>query len=116
MEPHSGTEAKFIDSHIIRVEDDPTQGKFDAGTGKTGKASEPKGKGPGSYDAKEKLGNQKDGIKEDTIKIGRTATGEEGETIDTTPQADSKDKKTFRQLKGTTKAAKTLVDTDVGCK
>jgi hypothetical protein len=116
MEPHSGTEQKFLDAHTAIVTDEPNKSGTPSGSDKVKRAAEPKGKGPGSYDAKEKLGNQKDGIKEDTIKIGRTATGEEGETIDTTPQADSKDKKTFRQLKGTTKAAKTLVDTDVGCK
>jgi hypothetical protein len=94
MEPHSGTEAKFIDSHIIRVEDDPTQEKFDAGTGKTGKASEPKGKGPGSYDAKEKLGNQKTGVKEEVYK---TAAGEE---IDTEPtEKKAGDKKKFGSFK-----------------
>ena len=77
MEPHSGTEAKFIDAHSIRVTDDPTRVKQDAG--KVSRASEPKGKGPGSYNAKEKLGDQKTGIKEAIIK---TAAGEE---IDTTP-------------------------------
>jgi hypothetical protein len=77
MEPHSGTEAKFLDAHSVRVTDDPTRDKQDAG--KVSRASEPSGKGPGSYDAKEKLGNQKTGIKEAIIK---TAAGEE---IDTTP-------------------------------
>ena len=77
MEPHSGTEQKFLDAHTIRVTDDPTQHKLDAG--KVTRASEPKGKGPGSYDAKEKLGDQKDGIKEAVFKTGA------GEEIDTTP-------------------------------
>lgn len=77
MEPHSGTEQKFIDAHTIRVTDDPTRVKQDAG--KVTRASEPKGKGPGSYDAKEKLGDQKTGIKEAIIKTGA------GEEIDTTP-------------------------------
>jgi hypothetical protein len=94
MEPHSGTEAKFIDSHSIRVEDDPTQGKFDSGTGKTGKASEPKGKGPGSYDAKEKLGDQKTGVKEEVYKTGA------GEEIDTEPaEKKAGDKKKFGSFK-----------------
>jgi hypothetical protein len=77
MEPHSGTEQKFIDAHTIRVTDDPTQHKLDAG--KVTRASEPKGKGPGSYDAKEKLGDQKTGIKEAVFK---TKAGEE---IDVNP-------------------------------
>jgi hypothetical protein len=77
MEPHSGTEQKFLGAHSVRVTDDPTRDKQDAGT--VTRASEPSGKGPGSYDAKEKLGNQKTGIKEAIIK---TAAGEE---IDTTP-------------------------------
>ena len=77
MEPHSGTEQKFIDAHTIRVTDDPTRVKQDAG--KVTRASEPKGKGPGSYDAKEKLGNQKTGIKEAIVKT------DAGEEIDTTP-------------------------------
>ena len=105
MEPHSGTEEKFIDSHIIRVTDDPTQGKFDSGTGKVGTATAPKGKGPGSYDAKEKLGNQKTGIKEAIVK---TAAGEE---IDTTPgEKDSssqevKAKKKLSAIRGGNKSA-----------
>jgi hypothetical protein len=94
MEPHSGTEAKFIDSHIIRVEDDPTQGKFDSGTGKVGTATAPKGKGPGSYDAKEKLGNQKTGVKEEVYK---TAAGEEIDTEPAEKKAD--DKKKFGSFK-----------------
>lgn len=94
MEPHSGTEAKFIDSHSIRVQDDPTQGKFDSGTGKVGTATAPTGKGPGSYDAKEKLGNQKTGVKEEVYK---TAAGEE---IDTEPtEKKAGDKKKFGSFK-----------------
>ena len=89
MEPHSGTEQKFLDAHTIRVTDDPTRDKQDAG--KVSRASEPKGKGPGSYDAKEKLGNQKDGIKEATFKT------EAGETIDTTP---NEKKDTSGKVKG----------------
>lgn len=107
MEPNSGTEQKFLDAHTALVTDEPNKSGTPTGADKVKRATEPKGKGPGSYDAKEKLGNQKDGIKEDTIKIGRTATGEEGEVIDTAPQ-DKQGKKTFSQLKGTTKAAVSL--------
>jgi hypothetical protein len=105
MEPHSGTEQKFLDAHTVIVTDEPNKDGTPTGADKAKRATEPKGKGPGSYDAKEKLGNQKTGIKEDIVKIGRTATGEEGEVVDTAPQADKKDKKTFRQLKGNKKAA-----------
>jgi hypothetical protein len=107
MEPHSGTEQKFLDAHSVIVTDEPTKSGATTGADKVKRAAEPKGKGPGSYDAKEKLGKQ--GIvKEDIVKIGRTATGEEGEVINTDPQTDAKDKKTFRDLKGTTKAAVSL--------
>lgn len=78
MATHSGTEQQYVDAHSVNVTDDPTQRKFDAGTGKIGTATAPKGKGPASYDSKEKLGNQ--GIKE---AIYKTAAGEE---IDTTPE------------------------------
>jgi hypothetical protein len=105
MEPHSGTEQKFLDAHSVIVTDEPNKDGTPNGADKVKRAAEPKGKGPGSYDAKEKLGKQ--GIvKEDSVKIGTTATGEEGETIITNPQ----DKKTFRDLKGTTKAARSLTN------
>jgi hypothetical protein len=94
MEPHSGTEAKFIDSHIIRVEDDATRDKQDGGASKLGKASEPAGKGPGSYNAKEKLGDQKTGVKEEVYK---TAAGEEIDTEPAEKKAD--DKKKFGSFK-----------------
>jgi hypothetical protein len=107
MEPHSGTEQKFLDAHSVIVTDEPNKSGTPNGADKAKRAVGPKGKGPGSYDAKEKLGKQ--GIvKEDIVKIGRTATGEEGEVINTDPQTDAKDKKTFRDLKGTTKAAVSL--------
>ena len=107
MEPHSGTEQKFLDAHTALVTDEPNKDGTPNGADKAKRAVGPKGKGPGSYDAKEKLGKQ--GIvKEDIVKIGRTATGEEGEVINTDPQTDAKDKKTFRDLKGTTKAAVSL--------
>lgn len=90
MEPHSGTEQKFIDAHSVRVTDDPTRDKLD--TGKVSRASEPSGKGPGSYDAKEKLGKQ--GIKEAIIKTGA------GEEIDTNPGEKKDEAKKGSSVKG----------------
>ena len=90
MEPHSGTEQKFIDAHSVRVTDDPTRDKLDAG--KVSRASEPKGKGPGSYDAKEKLGKQ--GIKEAIVKT------EAGEEIDTNPGEKKASDKKSSSVKG----------------
>lgn len=94
MEPHSKSEQDFLDKHSILVTDDSTRDKQDGGASKLGKASEPTGKGPGSYDAKEKLGNQKAGVKEDVYK---TAAGEEIETEPSEKKAG--DKKKFNGFK-----------------
>jgi hypothetical protein len=94
MEPHSEGEQSFVDDHSVLVTDEPNKDGTPNGADKTKRADEPKGKGPASYDAKEKLGKQ-GAVKEAVFK---TAAGEE---IDTTPQTkkDGDDKKKFNQLK-----------------
>lgn len=94
MEPHSETEQQFIDAHSVAVTDEPNKDGTPNGADKAKRAEEPKGKGPASYDAKEKLGKQ-GAVKEAVFK---TAAGEE---IDTEPQAkkDDNGKKKFNQLK-----------------
>jgi hypothetical protein len=85
MEPHSKGEADFLDQHSVKVTDDPTQGKLDAG--KTPSATKPTGKGAGKYDGDSKLSSKdKADVKEEIIKGGKTATGGDCEEIDTTPQ------------------------------
>lgn len=96
MEPHSGTEAKFIDAHSVRVTDDPTRDKLDAG--KVPSASEPTGKGAGSYDAKEKLGDQ--GIKSTKSVQEAIVKTEAGEEIDTTPGEKKDNTKKASSVKG----------------
>lgn len=56
MEPHSQGEADFLDKHSVNVTDDPTQSKQDSG--KVGTATKPVGKGPGSYNADQKLSDK----------------------------------------------------------
>jgi hypothetical protein len=94
MEPHSEGEQSFVDDHSVLVTDEPNTDGTPNGADKTKRADEPKGKGPASYDAKEKLGKQ-GAVKEAVFK---TAAGEE---IDTTPQTkkDGDGKKKFSQLK-----------------
>jgi hypothetical protein len=94
MEPHSEGEQSFVDDHSVLVTDEPNKDGTPNGADKTKRADEPKGKGPASYDAKEKLGKQ-GAVKEAVFK---TAAGEE---IDTTPQTkkDGDGKKKFSQLK-----------------
>lgn len=100
MEPHSETEQQFIDAHSVAVTDEPNKDGTPNGADKAKRAEEPKGKGPASYDAKEKLGKQ-GAVKEAVFK---TAAGEE---IDTEPQAkkDDNGKKKFSQLKKKVAAA-----------
>ena len=100
MEPHSEGEQGFIDDHSVLVTDEPNKDGTPNGADKTKRAAEPKGKGPATYDAKEKLGKQ-GAVKEAVFK---TAAGEE---IDTEPQAkkDDNGKKKFSQLKKKVAAA-----------
>ena len=104
MEPRAEGEKAFVDTHTLIVTNDPTQTKYDAGTGKVGKAVEPKAQGAGKYDAKEKLGNQgitskKGEFSEAIVNTGPTATGcQVGEVIDTAPQ-EKKAKKTYGKFK-----------------
>ena len=99
MEPHSGTEQQFVDAHTISVTDEPNKDGTPNGADKAKRADEPKGKGPASYDAKEKLGKQGE-VKE---AITTTAAGEE---IDTEPtEKKANDKKKFGQLKKKVAAA-----------
>lgn len=100
MEPHSEGEQGFIDDHSVLVTDEPNKDGTPNGADKTKRADEPKGKGPATYDAKEKLGKQ-GAVKEAVFK---TAAGEE---IDTEPQAkkDDNGKKKFGELKKKVAAA-----------
>ena len=104
MEPRAEGEKAFVDTHTLIVTNDPTQTKYDAGTGKVGKAVEPKAQGAGKYDAKEKLGNQgitskKGEFSEAIVNTGPTATGcQVGEVIDTEPK-EKKAKKTYGKFK-----------------
>jgi hypothetical protein len=100
MEPHSAGEQSFVDDHSVLVTDEPNKDGTPNGADKTKRADEPKGKGPASYDAKEKLGKQ-GAVKEAVFK---TAAGEE---IDTTPQTkkDGDGKKKFGELKKKVAAA-----------
>ena len=91
MEPHSEGEQGFLDAHSVLVTDEPNKDGTPNGGEKAKRAEGPKGKGPGSYDAKEKLGKQGE-VKEAVYK---TAAGEE---IDTEP-TEKKTKKTFGQVK-----------------
>lgn len=91
MEPHSEGEQGFLDAHSVLVTDEPNKDGTPNGGDKAKRAEGPKGKGPGSYDAKEKLGKQ-GAVKEAVYK---TAAGEE---IDTEP-TEKKTKKTFGQVK-----------------
>ena len=91
MEPHSEGEQGFLDAHSVLVSDEPNKDGTPNGGEKAKRAEGPKGKGPGSYDAKEKLGKQGE-VKEAVYK---TAAGEE---IDTEP-TEKKTKKTFGQVK-----------------
>lgn len=94
MEPHSEGEQSFLDKHSVQVTDEPAKaaGNDQTGSGKVSKASGPTGKGPGSYDAKEKLGKQGE-VKE---AVTTTAAGEE---IDTEP-TEKKAKKSFSSVRG----------------
>ena len=89
MEPHSKGEQGFLDAHSVLVTDDPARGGSKTGADKLSHASEPKGKGPGSYDAKEKLGKQ--GVKEDT--------GSEEASIEEGCTDKANGKKTFLKFK-----------------
>jgi hypothetical protein len=93
MEPHSEGEQDFLDKHSVLVTDEPAKaaGNDQSGKDKLSAATGPKGKGPGSYDAKEKLGKQGE-VKEAII---TTAAGEE---IDTEP-TEKKAKKSFRTVR-----------------
>jgi hypothetical protein len=91
MEPHSEGEQGFLDAHSVLVTDEPNKDGTPNGGDKAKRAEGPKGKGPGSYDAKEKLGKQGE-VKEAVYK---TAAGEE---IDTEP-TEKKTKKTFGEVK-----------------
>lgn len=91
MEPHSEGEQDFLDKHSVLVTDEPNKDGTPNGADKANRAEGPKGKGPGSYDAKEKLGKQ-GAVKEAVYK---TAAGEE---IDTEP-TEKKTKKTFGEVK-----------------
>jgi hypothetical protein len=94
MEPHSEGEQDFLDKHSVLVTDEPAKaaGNDQSGKDKLSAATGPKGKGPGSYDAKEKLGKQGE-VKEAVV---TTAAGEE---IDTEP-SEKKAKKSFKSVRG----------------
>lgn len=114
LEPRAEGEQEFVDVHTLSVTDEPAKaaGNDQTGTSKVGKASEPKGKGPASYDGKDKLG-----FKEEVIKLGTTETGEEGEVIDTSPEEPGREKAkgSKKADSETNKAKKQLSDIAKSC-
>lgn len=87
MEPRAQGERDFLDQLSVQITDDPARHGNKTGADKLSTASKPTGKGPGSYDAKEKLGKQ--GVKE--------GTGEEASSEEATEQCGCK--KTFTEFK-----------------
>lgn len=81
MEPNSEGEQDFVDQHYVAVTDDPATDGHKTGADKVGKASEPKGQGAASYDAKSKLG----------FKEEKCETGSEADEIEVNPEDKSGD-------------------------
>ena len=91
MEPRAQGERDFLDQLSVQITDDPARDGSKTGADKLSAASKPAGKGPGSYDAKEKLGKQ--GVKEAS---GETTGSEEASSEEIT---DRTVKKTFAKFK-----------------
>ena len=90
MEPHSKGEADFLDQHSIEVTDDPARDGHKTGADKLSHASEPRGKGAGKYDGKNKTG----------VKESASEEGSSEEIIDEAcGSSKAKGKKTYSSFK-----------------